>query len=82
MNRFGTIGCLEHASGACVIRHREKTLVEARVFAGARVFVCFRSQRVLVCELHLTSNDFFMLDSRLVVTRRCQDHLVSRANSE
>ena len=80
MNRFYAMRCLEHASGACVIRQRDKTLVESIVFAGARVFVCFRSQRVFVCDLHLANDDFFMLYSTLVVRRRCKDHSVSRAN--
>ena len=42
-----------------VIKQREKALVESRVFAGSQVFVCFRSQRVIVCELHLASDVFY-----------------------
>ena len=81
MNTFCTVGCLDHAKGACVIWQREKTLVKSRVFAGARVLYFFDLNVCLsVCELHLASDDFFMLDSTLAVTRACKDHLVSRAN--
>ena len=46
----------EHALSGIERRH-SSTLVCSRV----RVFVCFRSQRVSVCELHLASDDFLSL---------------------